>query len=206
MTRNLIKLTAAAMVLLFPAAVLAGKGNLAVVNLDSRGWEVAEQVTRKMDHLVGGWARQPGIASYLAGRPNPGALPVGDTGRDLVRLGDRLRASGRPATGDLSALGRLLGVDYLLLLKVKPQHLSARLFSVHRGTYAPQGFEGKPADSGTLLEYVKTQTQKPAPKKKISKAKWIIWGVAAALAAVTIGLALAASEETSGDLRIRVTR
>ena len=206
MGRELIKITAAAMVLLFPAAVLAGKGNLAVVNLDTRGWEVAEQVTKKMDHLVGGWARQPGIAAYLAGRPNPGALPVGDTGKDLARLGDRLRAPGRPRSGDLSALGRLLGVDYLLLLKVKPEQLSARLFSVRRGSYAPQGFEGKPADSQTLLEYVKAQTGKPAPKKKISRTKWIIWGVAAALAAVTIGLALAAAEETSGDLRIRVSR
>ena len=206
MKRPTTRFVAAAMVLLFPATALAGKGNLAVVNLDSRGWEVAEQGAKKMDHLVGGWARQPGIAAYLSGRPNPGALPVGDTGKDMVRLGDRIRGPGRPAVRDLSALGRLLGVDYLLLLKVKPQHLSARLFSVRRGTYAPQGFEGKPTDSGTLLDYVKAQTRKPEPKKKISKTKWIIWGVAAALAAVTIGLAVAASEETSGDLRIRVSR
>ena len=206
MQRRLIKNTAAVLVLLFPATVLAGKGNMAVMNLDSRGWEAAREVTRKLEPLMGGWARQPGIAAYLTGRPNPGALPVGDTGKDLARLGDRLRSSGRPSPRDLSALGRLLGVDYLLLLKVKPKHLSARLFSVRRGTYAPQGFEGKPSDSDTLLAYVKAQTRKPAQKKKISRTKWIIWGVAAALAAVTIGLALAAQEETSGDLRIRVSR
>lgn len=206
MSRGLVKYTAALLALLFPAAALAGKGNLAVFNLDNNGWEVAERVTRELDPLVGGWARQPGIAAYLTGRPNPGALPVGDTGKDLVRLGDRVRGPGQPSTRDLSALGRILGVDYLLLLKVKPKLLSARLFSVRRGSYAPQGFEGKPADSATLRQYVEAQTRKPAAKKKISRTKWIIWGVAAALAAVTIGLAVAASEDTSGDLRIKVHR
>ncbi len=206
MSRRLVKCTAALLTLLFPAAAMAGKGNLAVFNLDARGWEVAERVTRELDPLVGGWARQPGIAAYLTGRPNPGALPVGDTGKDLVRLGDRVRGPGQPSTRDLAALGRILGVDYLLLLKVKPKQLSARLFSVRRGSYAPQGFEGKPADSLVLRQYVEAQTRKPAGKKKTSKTKWIIWGVAAALAAVTIGLAVAASEDTSGDLRIKVHR
>ena len=194
--------------LLVPGPALAGKGNLAVVNLELRGWEVARRVTRQMEHLVGGWARDPGIAKYLAGRPNPGVLPVGDTGKDLSRLVDRVRSGGRPSTADLGSLGRLLGVDYLLLLKVKAETLSARLFSVRGGTYAPQGFEAKQADGKSLLAYVEAQTHKKkvAKKKKISTTKWIIWGVAAALAAVTIGLALSSTDDTSGDLRIRVHR
>lgn len=202
------RLVALILVLHLPSAALADKGTLAVVNLSAGGWEVAQRSAREMGQLVGGWARQPGIGAYLAGRPNPGALPVGDTGKDLARLVQRIRSGARPAGSDLAALGRLLGVDYLLLLKVRPTRLSGRLFSVHRRSYAPQGYEGKPADSATLVSYVRQQTGAAGAgkKKTTSKAKWVIWAVAAALAAVTIGLAVASQDDTEGDLRIRVRR
>lgn len=189
----------------------ATAGSLAVVNLrkDGSGHELAQRAAEQLQSYVGGWARQPGISALLAGRPNPGALPVGVTGRDLVKLVDRARTGRRPAVNDLAELGKLLGVDYLLLLssRSKPASYTARLFSTHRRSYAPQELRGRADQLRLLRPYVQDQTRPPPERKGLLAGKsWSIWAIAAGLAAVTIGLAVSASDDSAGDLKIRVTR
>jgi len=208
MRKQLSAVSFALLAAAWPAASQGKQGTLALVNTTSGGggFEVAERAAEALKSYVGGWARQPPIAAYLAGRPNPGPLPAGDVGRELTSLVERLRL--RQAQGrDLSDLGRLLGVDYLLLLHLKPSGYAARLFSIHRQAYSPQGLEAKGHDMGLLREYLREQTRIPkeAPKKR-SWARYWIWGAAAVLGAVTLGLALSAKDDTKGDLRIRVTR
>jgi len=186
-------------------------GTLAVVNLrrDGSGHELTERAARQLRRFVGGWARQPGISALLGGRPNPGALPVGITGQDLVKLVDRVRAGRRPAVNDLAELGKLLGVDYLLLLAVKdkPASFTARLFSTHGRSFAPQELRGRADQLQLLRPYVQDQTRPPPERKGLLAGKsWWIWAIAAGLAAVTIGLAVSASDDSAGDLRIRVSR
>lgn len=184
------------------------RGSLALVNTaKSGGHELALRAGQALRDHVGGWARQPGINAFLAGRPNPGPLPVGDTGKDLVRLVERVRSSPRTSSKDLSALGKLLGVDYLLLLRAQSSGFRAHLFSVRRQAFAPQGFTGTKEQIDRLTTYVLDQTgeKQPAPKRLLGK-RWWIWAIAAGLAAVTIGLAVSASDDTKGDLRIQVKR
>jgi hypothetical protein len=203
--RRLLPPVSALLVALLPCATLADRGVLAPINVGSRGWEVAQRAARDLGDLVGGWAKQPGIAALLAGRPSPGPVPTGDTGRDLVQQVQQIRSTRTPDPTKLAALGRLLGVDYLLLLQVKPSTLSARLFSVRLGSYAPQGFEGKSGDTANLKAYVLHQTR-AQPGKEKTRTRWWIWAIAGVLAAVTVGLSLGLTDSDSGDLRIRVHR
>jgi hypothetical protein len=182
----------------------ARRGTLAVVNIGNAGHEVAERAIGALRPHLGGWARQVGIEAYLAGRPHPGSLPVGDTGKDLVRLVERVRTRSA-SRGDLQDLGRLLGVDYLLLIRVRASTYVARLFSVHQGSYAPGQLEARLTEEGRLQQYVKAQATR-GKVFKTSRYRWWVWGIAAAIAAVTIGLALAGRDERSGDLRVRVSR
>jgi hypothetical protein len=203
--RRLLPPVSALLVTLLPCAALAERGVLAPVNIGTQGWDVAQKAARELGDLVGGWARQAGISAFLAGRPSPGSLPAGDTGEDLVRQVEHIRTTRSPDTGKLAALGRLLGVDYLLLLQIRPATLSARLFSVRLGAYAPQGFEGKPKDTARLKAYVLAQTRASGGEKK-TRVRWWIWAIAGVVAAVTVGLALGLSDSNSGDLRIQVHR
>jgi hypothetical protein len=191
------------------AAVSERRGTLAVVNLTPQGagHEIAGRARETLAPHLGGWAREQGIAAYLEGRPHSARLPSGETGRELGLLCERLRA-GQALQKDLSDLGRLLGVDYLLLVRVRGRTLAARLFSVGRGSYAPQGYEAPADDLGRLRDYVREQTRAPArPAKSGSRwGRWWIWALAAGVGALTVGLALGAKSDESGDLRIRVSR
>ncbi len=195
------------LLLSLPGTALGRPGALALVNLGRAGWERAVEAQGHLKPLIGAWARDPGIAAYLAGRPNPGALPGGETGQELVRRVDSLRAAQRPAEEDLSALGRLLGVDYLLLLQVRARTVSARLYSVPRGRYAPRGFEADTGQLATVAAYVRDQAQGGAPAPRKSPTRWWIWAIAAGVGALTLGLALGLQgDDPSGELRIRASR
>ncbi len=191
------------------APVPGRRGTLAVVNLTPQGAgsELARRAREALAAHLGGWAREEGIAATLEGRSHPTALPSGETGRELGLLCGRLR-SGQAGQRDLEALGRLLGVDYLLVLRVRGQSLSARLFSVGRGSYAPQGYEAAAGDVARLRAYVAEQTRTSgAPAKPGSRwGRWWIWALAAGVAALTVGLTLGAKSDEQGDLRIRVSR
>ena len=196
---------------LFPAGVAyaAGperRGTLAVLNLGQGGHLVVQRAQKSLGELLGGWARQPGIAEFLAAQPNPGSLPTGDTGRDLQLLVERVRATRQPASHDLFRLGQLLAVDYLLLLVVRKHTLSARLFSVHRQSYAPQGFEGADQRVEPLRGYLEAQLRQPEPVAKRWKRRWWLLAAVAGVAALTIGLALGTGDGSSGDLKIVVHR
>jgi hypothetical protein len=195
------------LVALLPSSAMARSGSLALVNLvPGQGFEVTAAARVAMAPLVGGWARHESIAAFLDGRPNPGALPSGEVGRELAALVERVR-SRQTYHRDVADLGRLLGVDYLLLLKVRGTGMSARLYSVPRAAYAPQGLEVSGHDVALLKAYVRDQTREPATQAKTSsKRRWWILGAAIALGGLTLGLSLAAKNETSGDLRVRVTR
>jgi hypothetical protein len=147
------------------------------------------------------------VAAYLAGRPSPGGLPSGRQGIELSRLVDGLRGASRPGREDLVALGRLLGVDYLLVLRVGKGALSARLFSVHRGQFAPRGYEAAGHRVEPLRDYVVAQVRGPhrAPPGRW-KRRWWIWAGVAVLTGVAITLALTADDEPSADLQIQVRR
>ena len=183
------------------------RGTLAVVNAGKGRHEVVERVARALGPHLGGWTRQPGVDAFLAGRPSPGALPVGKTGEDLVRLVEKLREDRSPSRTELTELGRLLGVDYLLLVRVGARSLVARLYSVHRQADAPEGFEGRVGDEARLRDYVLAQTRGPSRPAGRRWSRWWIWAAAAGLAALTIGLAVSSGgDDAKGDLRIRVTR
>lgn len=190
--------------ILIPQLALARPGNLALINLDPPRSDVVQQASKVVSPYLGGWARQSDIAAYLEGETYSGALPTGDVGKELVILVERVRTR-QSSNKDLTDLGRLLGVDYLLLLKPKPQELTAQLFSVQRQTYAPQSFHSAPPNAQLLLAYLQEQTR-AAPTTKSSKSHWWIWAIAVGLGGLTLGLALSNHDETAGDLRIRVTR
>lgn len=202
----------AAVMLLAPTAALARKGSLAVVNLRSRvGSAEAKEAGKELADHVGGWARQEKIAAYLAGeRISQEALPAGATGEDLERLVLAVReAEGTPDASDLGNLGQLLGVDYLVLLKVKEERLTARLFSVHRREYSPKGFEARAGETGGLKGYVLDQSgQKAAEKKEggLLGKRWWIWAIAGVVAAAGLVLVFTLPDDSQGDLKIRVNR
>jgi hypothetical protein len=193
-----------------PALARAGdkkpKGKLAVVNAGHRHHETVEQAGRVLARHVGGWSGQPGISDFLAGKPNPGALPVGQTGKDLVRLVERVRTERVASRRDLTDLGRLLGVDYLLLMRVGRSTFVARLYSVRRARYSPHRLEARNAEVSRLEPWVLEETGAGQKTSKKTYSKWWIWAVAGGLAALTIGLALGTGSDTEGDLRIRVSR
>ncbi len=190
---------------------------LAVMNLARsglEGWQMVERTRQAFSSWVGGWARQPGIGDHLVGKPQPRVLPSNESGQDLAELLQKLRSRGTPSTSALWQLGRLLGVDYLLVLKVGKRKVSARLFSVHRQRWAPQGYEGADHAVAPLKRYVLAQAgatrQRRRGKNGASGSfwakKWWVWAIAGALAAVTLGFALSDNDESAGTLRIRVTR
>ena len=200
------------LILALPGAAHARKGSLALINL---GKEESVEATREANALlkkhVGGWARQAGIADFLAGAPlKPETLPEGAAGEDLERLVLAVReATGTPDTGDLGNLGQLLGVDYLLLVKVNKQRLSAQLFSVPARSFGPRGFEDKLGATQRLKAYVLDQSgQKAAAEKKkgLFGKRWWIWAVAGAVAVAGVVLIFTLPDDTAGDLKIRVTR
>ncbi len=203
---HLSQTVALLLVLSLPAAALGGKGRLAVVNMKTDGAELVSRAAEALGPHVGGWASQPSIAAFLAGEQNPGALPSGDVGQELTSLVAGLRA-GKSSARELTALGRLLGVDYLLLLRVKPSRYSAKLYSVGTQSYAPRSFDSATHDLRLLKSYVKEQAgQKKRPAKKSAISRWWMLAAAAGLAGITIGLALSSGDDHSGDLTITVRR
>ncbi|MCK5795624.1 MAG: hypothetical protein KAI47_00460, partial [Deltaproteobacteria bacterium] len=195
-----------------PAAAL--RGTLAVVNLGrpgARGWRMAAQIRQAFSAWSGGWARQPGIADHLEGKPQPEVLPSNESGRDLGEVLEKVREGGRPSTSPLWKLGRLLGVDYLLVVKVRTRGVSARLFSVHKQRWAPQGYEHTGHETAPLRAYVLDQVgRRASPGSKTKRAfwhkKWWVWVIGGALAAVTLGFALSNTDTSKGTLHITVSR
>jgi len=202
----------AATLLATPCLAAARKGSLAVMNLRSRaGVSEALGAAKALAEYVGGWARQDKIAAYLAGdKVATTDLPAGATGEDLERLVLAVRESGgKPDTDDLGNLGQLLGVDYLLLTRVKDERLTARLFSVHHRRFSPKGYEAKAGETGGLKEYVLDQSgQKAQAEKKGSLLgkRWWIWAIAGAVAAAGLVLVFTLPDDSRGELKIRVTR
>ena len=186
------------------------RGTLAVVNLGrpgAAGWEVAARAQEHLSGLGADWSRQPGVAGHLIGRPNPGVLPSGESGRDLGLLLQRVRAGGSASGADLWKLGRLLGVDYLLLMKIGRRGMRARLYSVARQHYSPDELVSGDQRVERLSGYVAAQVRaKPKKKLPIWRRRWWVWLIAAGLGAVTIGLALSSGDDTKGKLKIRVSR
>jgi len=183
-------------------------GTLAVVNAGNGGSETVARVSQALSSYVGGWSGQPGVAAYLEGRPSPGALPMGQIGQGLVRLSERVRSESRASSQDLTDLGRLLGVDYLALVRVRGRSYVVRLYSVRSASYAPGTFEGRTAgelSTKGLKEYVVQQTR-AGGKVIVNRPRWWIWAAAAGVAALTLTLVLTTGRDSSGDLRIRVTR
>lgn len=196
------------LLVLTPALAQTRKGSLAVVNLkEASHTEAALEAQKTLAAFEGGWAREPGLSRFLAGL-KPESLPAGDTGEELVRLVGRIRAGGQPVLEDLGRLGQLLAVDYLVLVKVKDdkgETVSARLFSVAKGQYAPQGFEAERAKLDGLRDYVLHQTGLGDGDGK-KKTRWWIWAIAGALAVAGLVLALTLKDDSTGDLTVRVTR
>lgn len=194
------------------AAVAAAdsKGTLAVVNAGRSGWAVAQRAAEQLSRHAGGWARHAPVAAVLAGKPHAGGLPRGHVGRELAEALRRVRQAARLSPTNLFELGRLLAVDYLVVLRVHKQALSARLFSVHRRGFSPQGFEGRDHSVAQLSGYVRAQvrdaTAGAPPKRRSWLRRWWFWTAAAGVAALTIGLAATSDDDRSGDLRIRVVR
>jgi hypothetical protein len=190
------------------------RGGLAVVNIgSSSGAPVAIEAGRVLKAQIGGWARQPELAAHLAGAPLPGAssptpTPTGEAVQDITRLLARVRSERAPSGATLASLGQLLGVDYLLCVTAGGKGFEARLFSVHRQTFAPQGFEAPVEEAPRLVAFVRDQTKPPpAPARRTSVSRWVILGIAAALGAVALGLAISSSKaEGTGDLKVRITR
>ena len=195
-----------------PGAAQARKGTLALINLGKEeGIEATRQAGETLKVHVGGWARQQGIADYLAGAPlKKDALPEGATGEDLERLILAVReATGTPDIGDLGNLGQLLGVDYLLLIKVDKERLKAQLFSVPGRKFGPRGFDDKVGANERLKAYVLDQSGQKAEaemKKGLFGKRWWIWAVAGAVAVAGVVLIFTLPDDTTGDLKIRVTR
>lgn len=189
------------------------RGSLAVVNLGRRGafgWLRVRAAHEALASFSGGWAKTPSVAASLAGDPAAGVLPNADVGRLLNQLLERLRRPGRPSIGDLFRLGRLLGVDYLLLMRVRggatsSASISARIFSVHRQEYAPQGFEREDDRIAGLKSYVKHQIGGRKGKGTIRE-RWWVWAIAGAVAAVTLVLSALNENDQEGTLKIRVKR
>jgi len=186
------------------------KGTLAVVNAGRSGWEVAQRAAEQLNRHAGGWARHAPVAAVLAGKPHAGGLPRGHVGRELAAALQRVRQGRRLSPADLFELGRLLAVDYLVVLRVHERTLSARLFSVHRRGFSPQGFEARDHSVTQLSGYVRAQVRDASsaapPKRQSWLRRWWFWATAAGVAALTIGLAATSGDERSGDLRIRVVR
>jgi hypothetical protein len=197
-----------ALLLLLSGRAEAREGTLAVVALGTGAGNAHEVVLRLADALkdsLGGLARQASVTAYLVGQPNAGALPAGDAGQEITVLVDRVR--GRQASsGEIASLGRLLGVDYLLLVTVRGRGYACRLFSVHRLTYAPETLESSLGDPGTVRDYLRAQTRPARPTARSWLKRWWVAGLVAVVGGVTLGLALANRDQSSGDLRIRVSR
>lgn len=206
------RLIAALLLLALPGVAHARRGTLALINLGKEeGVEATREAHEALKQHVGGWARQPGIADFMAGAPlKPDALPKGAAGEDLERLVLAVReATGAPDNGDLGNLGQLLGVDYLLLVKVKGERLSARLFSVPGRSFGPRGFEDKVGATARLKAYVLDQSGQKAEAEKekgLFGKRWWIWAVAGAVAVTGVVLIFTLPDDTAGDLKIRVTR
>jgi hypothetical protein len=190
---------------LTPVHAHAREGTVAIVNLGgSAGSDVAARVSDALRDLVGGQARQPGVAAYLIGRPE-GKLPAGEVGKELEVLVGRLR-SRQTSQGELGSLGRLLSVDYLLLMAVRGGGYTARLFSVHRLSYAPDTLQSPFGDSAELRAYVRQQTRPARASVKSWLKRWWVVGLAAVVCGVTLGVALGTGhDQNSGELRIRAT-
>jgi len=197
------------LVVLFPGFALARQGSLAVVNLSApAGHEVALRAAELLRPWTGGRASEPQLAARLAGRP---ALPPSGEPRDLVVALERVRARSASAE-EVTRLGQLLGVDYLLLLQVTPATLSARLYSVGLSRYAPRTYQSADHDLLRLMSYVREQAggpgsgPSPASARKPSHLRWWIWGAAAVVGGIVLGFALSTRDDSKGELRVQVNR
>ena len=164
-----------------------------------RGQLVVDVRRRTLERLIG----RPHRISQRCLRTQVLGEPIVDLGLLLQRI----RSGGRAAGADLWKLGRLLGVDYLLLLKVRRSGMRAHLYSVTRQRYSPDELVSGDQRVERLAGYIAAQVRsKPKKKPPAWRRRWWVWLIAAGLGAVTIGLALSASDDTKGALRIRVSR
>jgi hypothetical protein len=171
---------------------------------------LARDLAAELKSWIGGWAEAVPIADALLGPVQPESLPKGMVGDELRQLIPWLRRSTEMQPGDVRRLGKLLGVDYVLVIGVDGERLNARLFSVRQGKFSPQAHVATLEQRGTLQRYVRTQLAPQREEKSAwasFKKRWWIWAAAAGLAAVTIGVALGTdSGDRSGALRVRVYR
>ncbi|MBW2736943.1 MAG: hypothetical protein JRH20_31560 [Deltaproteobacteria bacterium] len=198
-----------------PASAPAGTGgSLAVVNLGRRGafgWLQARRAQRLLERYVGGWAETPSVAAALVGDPAPRVLPEADVGRQLGVLLEELRRPGRPSLGALFRLGRALGVNYLLLMRIhggatSSPSLSARIFSVHRQDYAPQGFEREDDRLSGLESYIKHQIRGRKRAGGIKRERWWVWAIGGAVVVATLVLSALSESDDEGTLTVRIRR
>jgi hypothetical protein len=188
-----------------PRPALAREATLAVVNVGApSGAELTSRAAGSLQDSVGGLARQPAVAAYLAGSGEARELPPGDVGKEIAALVVRARTR-NAAPGELGSLGRLLGVDYLLLVLVRGHGYSTRLFSVHRLAYSPDTLESSMGDTTALRPYLRQQTRPAKSSVKSFLRRWWIVGLIAVVSGVTLGVALGTRSSDTGDLRIRAS-
>jgi hypothetical protein len=226
MRRRSLWLMGLVLLVALPRAALAREATLAVVNIGApSGASLSGRAATTLQDSLGGLARHPGVAAYLAGSGASGegsrgaakagegsrgaakasGLPAGEAGKEIAALVERARTRSA-APGELGSLGRLLGVDYLLLVLVRGHGYSARLFSVHRLAYSPDTLESSVGDTTELRPYLRQQTRPAKSSVKSFLRRWWIVGLIAVVSGVTLGVALGTRSSDTGDLRIRATR
>ena len=139
-------------------AALGSEGTLAIVNLSTASTAAARAIARRFRSLVGGWARNPGIAELLLADPRRLAVAPDPTLGEIVGVLARVRGFQHPSPGELSRLGQILSVDYLLLVRERGQHVRLVLFSVHLGASAPRALHTRMPELAGLGDYIRRQT------------------------------------------------
>lgn len=191
--------------ILVPTTALGRTGSLAVINAGDKGADVAVKVNRILRPFLGLHVQEPATAHLLNGAAGSASQPVQKPDKELVGIVERIRGGKKVSKGDLSRVGHLLGVDYLLMLRVKGSNVTGRLFSVHLRAYSANTFRGDTEQLYRIGAYVRDQaTRRPGAFK--TETSWWVWAIVAGLGALAIGMAIAGDDDTSGDLRIRVSR
>jgi len=196
------------------SAIAKEKASLALVNLTPQRWQVAQGVAKELGDWVDGWAREPVVAAALMGKPAAASLPSGQVVTKLGRLLATLRQQGALDQKALGELGKLLGVDYVLVLKIPAGGLAAHLFSVRRRALAPERFRSEHRRGSALRQYVVSQVAAPVTTSgpwhsgiwQRFKKRWWVWAIVAGLGAVTLGVALGTGQGDSGTLNVHIHR
>lgn len=195
-------------------AIAKERASLALLNLTPQRWQIALSVETELAGWIDGWAREPAVAAALLGKPAPSSLPAGKVATKLERLLQTLRQDGPLEQKALAELGQLLGVDYILALKVPAAGLAAHLYSVRRRALAPQRFRSEHRKPSDLRRYILLQVAAPVAEEgpwhagiwKRFKKRWWVWALVAGLGAVTLGVALGTNQGDSGTLKVHIHR